>query len=326
MQRLRAFALAALTLSPSVAAAEVNGDAILAQRPPRQLSEFGFFTDLAAQVPAEGVTPYNVASPLFTDYAEKLRFVYATGPAPYQTDAVLDLPVGSALIKTFHYGDRLVETRVLLHQEGGWTAFPYVWNAEGTDADLKIAGADIALDTPHGQIDYRVPNFNQCKACHVSNAGTFSPIGPRIRTLNTGDQLAVLVRAGVLSDAPSDAPAMPDYTDESLPVIERARAYLDINCGHCHAPGHPADTSGLYLTWEETRDIHLGINKRPVAAGRGSGGFDFDILPGEPDASILTFRLASVDPGIMMPELGRSMVHAEGLALIRAYIEALGQR
>ncbi len=317
-----AAALAVLLAAP--VAAEVNGDAILAQRPPRVLSEFGFFADAAAQLPAEGVVPYTVASSLFTDYAEKYRFVYATGPAPYQTDSVLDLPVGSALIKTFAYGDQKVETRVLLHQEAGWTAFPYVWNADGTEAELKLAGADLSLITDHGEIAYRVPNFNQCKACHVNNAGTFAPIGPRVRTLNTGDQLALLAAAGVMDPAPADAPAMPDYMDESVDLALRARAYLDINCGHCHAPGQPADTSGLYLNWEEDRDIHRGVLKRPVAAGRGSGGLEFDIVPGDPEASILHFRMASIDPGIMMPEIGRSIVHAEGLALIAAYIESLG--
>jgi len=64
--------------------------------------------------------------------------------------------------------------------------------------------------------------------------------------------------------------------------------------------------------------------KPPVAAGRGSGGFDYDIVPGDPDHSILLYRLDSTDPGIMMPELGRSTIDQEGVALIRAYIEALG--
>ena len=77
------------------------------------------------------------------------------------------------------------------------------------------------------------------------------------------------------------------------------------------------------LTLEETRPTALGIGKGPVAAGRGSGGLDVGIKPGDPDASILVFRMASTEPGVMMPELGRSLTHDEGLALIREYISGL---
>jgi hypothetical protein len=150
-----------------------------------------------------------------------------------------------------------------------------------------------------------------------------APIGPKLRNLNTGDQLARLLGAGVIGPVPAAAPAMPDYRDETLPIDQRARAYLDINCGHCHAPGHPGDTSGLYLTWEEADPLRLGIHKRPVAAGKGSGQLEFDVVPGDPESSILLYRLTSTDPGAMMPEIGRSMVHLEGADLIRAWITGL---
>ena len=47
------------------------------------------------------------------------------------------------------------------------------------------------------------------------------------------------------------------------------------------------------------------------------------IAPGAPDQSFLLYRLASDDPGIMMPELGRGLVHEEGVALIREWIASL---
>ncbi|MFZ9019746.1 MAG: hypothetical protein ACO2ZX_06150, partial [Paracoccaceae bacterium] len=83
------------------------------------------------------------------------------------------------------------------------------------------------------------------------------------------------------------------------------------------------DTSGLYLNLEEDRPLHLGIHKKPVAAGRGSGGLLVDIDPGRPEKSILYFRMNSLDPGVMMPELGRSTLDQEGLDLIAAYIRSL---
>ena len=84
-----------------------------------------------------------------------------------------------------------------------------------------------------------------------------------------------------------------------------------------------ASNSGLYLNVEETRPAALGVGKGPVAAGRGSGGLRVGIEPGHPDASILAYRMASTEPGVMMPELGRSLTHEEGLALIRAYIAGM---
>ena len=65
------------------------------------------------------------------------------------------------------------------------------------------------------------------------------------------------------------------------------------------------------------------MGKRPVAAGRGSGGFLFAIDPGHPETSILAYRMASSEPGVMMPQIGRTVVHEEGLALVRAYIAAM---
>ena len=62
---------------------------------------------------------------------------------------------------------------------------------------------------------------------------------------------------------------------------------------------------------------------RPVAAGRGSGNFDFVIEPGHPERSILTYRMKSVDPGIAMPELGRASAHDEGVALLGAWIKSM---
>ncbi|MEQ9797495.1 hypothetical protein, partial [Parvibaculum sp.] len=106
-------------------AAAVDDQAILAKKPPRQLSAFGFFADAARQVPATGVLPFAPRTPLFTDFAEKRRFVYLPDgqSAAYDAREAFAFPVGSALIKTFAYaaadrpgGLRLVETRVLLRQ------------------------------------------------------------------------------------------------------------------------------------------------------------------------------------------------------------------
>lgn len=171
-------------------------------------------------------------------------------------------------------------------------------------------------------ISYKVPNQNQCKECHAL-AGAVTPIGPKARNLNDGTQLQALVASGMLDRAPADAPRLARWDDTAAPLAARATAYLQVNCGHCHNPDGAASNSGLFLDRPERDAVARGLLKRPVAAGRGSGNRDFDIDPGHPDNSILLFRMASTDPGIAMPELGRATVHDEALVLLTRWIAAM---
>ncbi|WP_244624395.1 SO2930 family diheme c-type cytochrome [Sphingomonas sp. So64.6b] len=308
----------------------VNDAAIIGDGYPAKLSEFHLFTDIAARTPAPRVTSYTLNTPLFSDYAEKQRYLYVPGGkiAAYDPDKVIDLPVGSALVKTFGYQQsgkfKALETRLLLHRASGWVAIPYVWNADGTDAVLKRAGTRIPVTftDPSGQsrtISYSVPNQNQCKDCHALS-GAITPIGPKIRNLNDGKQLQALLKAGMIDRLPADAPRLARWDDAATPLADRARAYLETNCAHCHNPNGAASNSGLYLDWKQADANARGILKHPVAAGRGSGSNEFDIDPGHPERSILIFRMESTDPGIAMPELGRATVHAEAIALLTRWI------
>ena len=326
----------------------VSDEAILADRPPQLLSGFEFFADAAAQVPADGVIPYDLNTPLFSDHARKHRFVYVPSgkAATYDPTEAFAFPVGSALVKTFAFPAaldapdvdlRLIETRVLLRREDGWQAWAYLWNDEQTDAALKIAGAKVPV-TLSGIADgpvsftYSVPNKNQCKGCHALS-GEIVPLGPKARNLNRDydypegahNQLATWSESGALSGAPDpgDAPSVPDWRDESAPLEARARAWLDVNCAHCHRREGPASNSGLFLTFDESDPVALGIGKRPVAAGRGSGDRAFDVKPGDPDGSILIHRVESTEPGVMMPELGRVLADHDAVKLLREWISSL---
>jgi uncharacterized repeat protein (TIGR03806 family) len=159
------------------------------------------------------------------------------------------------------------------------------------------------------------------------------PIGLAARHLNkpyayadgTANQLAYWQTHGMITGMPPDAniPANADYTNTNESLERRARAYLDINCGHCHRAAGPASTSGLFLDMHETNTTKLGLFKTPVAAGRGSGNLNYDIVPGKPDESILVYRMHATDPGIAMPELGREQVHKEGIAVIKEWIRQM---
>ena len=331
--RLLASACAIVALTFSVGAREPAGVAdgvILSDGLPRVLSDYRFFKDAAGWQPNDRVTPYTLNTPLFSDYAEKYRFIYVPEgqQAKAEGDGLLDFPVGSALIKSFGYEidgkPRLLETRVLLHRADGWLALPYVWNEEQTEAKLKVAGARIPVTftDPSGRersTSYAVPNKNQCKECHALSEAV-TPIGPKARNLTHDGQLAEFVRLGLIDRTPKVEYRVPVWGETSASLNDRARGYLDVNCAHCHNINGSASNSGLFLTYEEDMPVRFGINKRPVAAGRGSGTHDFDIAPGDPDGSIMIYRLNSLDPGISMPEVGRSIVHDEGVALLSRWI------
>ena len=311
------------------------------------------------------VTPYDIATPLFSDYALKLRTVWLPKgeSAKYTPDGAFDFPVGAVITKTFYYrqdgetwngviledkepplqdgvlpmkGLRMIETRVLVHRPDGWTALPYVWNDDQTDAVLKRTGAveRLTIIRRNGDAEefaYLVPNANQCAECHATNATTraIKPIGPKARNLNKPstyapgeNQLDRWVEAGLLTGdypGPDAAPRNADWTDQTAALDARARAYLDANCSHCHNPDGAADTSGLDLE-PKVHGPAMGFCKTPVAAGTGTGGLPFDIVPGAPEKSILLFRMETTDPGAMMPELGRALTHKEGVALIAKWI------
>ena len=233
---------------------------------------------------------------------------------------------------------RLIETRLLVRRQDGWVALPYVWNAEQTEATLARAGDSVPLEmlaadgSQAQQFSYQVPDENQCAGCHATNNSTraIQPIGPRARHLNREDpwhpgenQLTRMAAIGRLEGLPANGiPRNARFDDATAPLEDRARAYLDVNCGHCHSPRGPADTSGLWLDAATADPIHLGLCKPPIAAGQGTGDHLFDIVPGKPEESILVYRMDSLDPGAMMPEVGRATVHEEGVALIRDWIKA----
>jgi uncharacterized repeat protein (TIGR03806 family) len=312
-----------------------------------KLSEYGFFKGkLADLTPSDDVMGYTVNTPLFSNYAEKSRFVKFPpgGYAVYNDSVAFDFPIGTILIKNFYYlvdfrkpekGKRILETRLLINLENGWEAWPYLWNDEQTEAFYDPAGEtkSIAYTDKSGKkitTNYMVPNKNQCKGCHIRGK-EMKPIGLTARQMN-GDflyregkknQLVYWQERGFLqSDQDlSNAPRLAVWNNPSTGDVNlRARAYLDANCGHCHSRLGPASTSGLFLDIHEKDPAHLGVNKSPVAAGRGAGNLQFDIVPGQPNHSILVFRMKTNDPAIAMPEIGREQVDQEGVALIEEWI------
>ena len=247
-------------------------------------------------------------------------------------------------------GEEIIVTRLLLHREDGWVALPYIWDEDMSSAPLTVAGGTrfvewIDANGMNQSTNYEIPDANQCKTCHTklqpetgSGASDLqevvSLIGPKARFLNMDNeydgvvmnQLRYMEQQGILVGVPEDLESIdtvPDWEDTSLPLEDRAKGYLDINCAHCHRPEGFASNSALFLDYWRPVDESYGICKTPVAAGAGSGGLQFDKVPGNAAESITVYRMNSNEPDVRMPEIGRTLVHEEGSALIQEWLNSM---
>ncbi len=290
------------------------------------LSQLKLFKgDLANFQYSDNVYEYSMSTPLFTDYAHKLRVVaIPTGEQMTYTDGgLLEFPDNTIMAKTFYYlnderdaslGKKIIETRVLIKKDGVWLVRNYFWNEDQTDAvlDDDVHGLQVDWIDEMGtarSVDYVVPPNNMCVQCH-SLDGDIVPIGPKARVLNfehKGQNVLQFFKDNLLlAGAPDIAqiPVLPDWSDETLSLEDRARAYLDVNCAHCH------QTGGSY-------NVSFGDN------------FNFTYETSFEDSNIfeertqIRDRMSTKIPGYFMPLIGTSLKHDEGISLMNEYIDSL---
>lgn len=375
---------------------KINYPALLNYNCPR-LENYGLFKD--AEEPRKNASgfgiPYDLNTPLFSDYSSKYRFLYLPPDesgrpqkATYQDHkkcetlnifdcltATLHFPVGTVLAKTFTFKDgsneEIVETRLLIKRKLSngtirWVGMAYEWlkSADGSrHAVLRIEGASRKTTYNYDDIDpaavdakgkrlhyqgtvekYEIPNAGACILCHNGDdleAGA-PPIGPKVRNLNrnyaypdasgTMNQLAYMQMKGLL-DLPGDPNTLermprfnvPGSTGETpnsaADIHKRARAFLEVNCMHCHNVAGNAQNSGLRLdSFAEPMGANHGICKPPIAAGKAAEIGPYDIQPGDSTKSILVGRVASTEPGKRMPPVGRTVLQVEALDLLTQWV------
>lgn len=290
------------------------------------LSEMGVFTAVNSDItPAPGVQLYEINSTLFTDYAKKQRLIRlpeGTTMTPNGNDLLPNFPDNTLIAKTFYYniddrdpslGKLLIETRIFLKIAGQWQAADYIWNEAQTEATYTLNGSQkpISYIDDNGDTQdvlYQIPSQQDCFTCHNNNGSTF-PIGFKLRSMNfvpsyaNQNQLDYFVSQGILEGVTAaGVSVLPDWTDSATYTLdERARAYIDINCAHCHQPGGSVANFGLDFRFEtpfEDTEIYANRNK-------------------------ITDRFASTLPTYRMPQLGRTVVHEEALAMLLEYVDAL---
>jgi len=307
--------------------------------PPSLLSLTGCFEPGKPIQPIAAFFPYEVNSPLWSDGAEKTRFLMVPAGSVVtvkdcdqtpelclpidqggtaEDEGHFDLPVGSILIKTFSLQNKLIETRLLVRLSTlRWKGFSYEWNEDVTEATFLSDYKDRTVGT---QV-WHFPSQVECLLCHTEAAGR--SLGPTTRQLDRvaggGNQLDRMVAAGLLTARPKALAPYPDPRKPG-PVENRARAYLQANCSFCHRPGGSfGDMDMRYAT------SLLDTNLCGVPSARGSGDPELPSLrvaPGKPADSFLSFSMH--DRTIYaMPRLSSNLVDPDGTSVVDQWISGI---
>lgn len=313
--------------------------------PYAKLSSYNFFkSPMKNQVPVVGVVPYDLINTLFTDYAQKNRFIWMPQgvKAQYISDEQpLEFPDGTAVIKNFYYENtlpndetRIIETRLMIRKDGEWKFANYVWNDSQTEAFLDLNGSDTEiswlLNGEFKSTTYRIPSESECFICHKIEESAVL-IGPKPHNMNKVfnfedgpmNQLEKLKRYGYLDaqSLPSNISQMPDWTQVSNPLEDRMRSYLDVNCAHCHQEMAHCGYTPIKLNWEMTSSHdNLGLC---VPVSEPLPGMSFTVTPGNPERSGMYYRFMSTELSIQMPLIGKSMIHEEAGELMYEWISQL---
>ncbi|MCA9581249.1 MAG: PQQ-dependent sugar dehydrogenase [Myxococcales bacterium] len=320
------------TIQELVPNTKVDGDGV-----PIKLSDTGCFADAASHTVAAGVVPFDVAMPLWSDGAGKLRFfAIPDGTTIAATDeGGYTFPVGSVLIKTFTLDEvgrtepRRLETRMFVHHQVGWRGYTWRWDDDQKDGTLLTSHVDEEVVTPNGTVLWGYPSRSECLTCHTEE-GT-RVLGPRTRQLNADfvyggtseNQIRAWTEAGYLDNVmadPSALPAHPHLDDESAPVEERARAYLETNSRISHRPGSPAHV-GMDLRAATPFADTDTCNVEPARGNLGIAGAKL-ITPGNASTSILHARPSRRDAD-RMPPLGSTITHPAAMEILKEWINGL---
>jgi len=288
------------------------------------LSAYNIFKDTPSNlIPTDDFQLLELSSILFTDYAHKQRLVKVPEGTQMTrlNDGSIDFPDGTILTKTFFYynderdttlGKRIIETRLLIKEDNTWNVATYQWNETQTNATLELNGIDTQVSWINENGNnistlYHIPDENECIACHQSNS-TMIPLGTKLRNLNrtverngvTLNQINHLQSVGILNDFQvNQVPSIIDYKGNSNSLSERGRAYLDLNCSHCHNPN----------AWETPAEQDLDFRYETPLNQTGILDEQNEIIELVSDGK--------------MPFIGTTILDQEGVDVIIEYIESL---
>ncbi len=272
----------------------------------------------------EGGFRYEVNVPLWSDGAEKDRMLLLPpgGRIGFRDDGAWEFPVGTTFVKTFRFGDRKLETRLLLHESTGWRGVTYRWNEAGTEARLLEGALTETVSAGGRRRTWYYPSPGECLECHTEAAGFV--LGGRTRQMNRDGQVAELVRRGLFDGEIPDPATLPAFpaVDSDAPVAGRVRAYLDSNCAMCHQPGGPGNAR-IDLR-HSTPLERTGLLEEPGQGDLGVAGAQL-LAPGDPERSLLLVRMLRRGPG-QMPNLATNVPDEPACRSVREWIEGMPRK
>ncbi|MEL6520407.1 MAG: DUF642 domain-containing protein [Pseudomonadota bacterium] len=325
--------------------------------PPALLSDTGAFANLATLEVHPGCVPYDMNVPFWSDAALKSRWLCLPNDGSHNTaaekisfseDGDWSYPVGTVTIKHFELqldetdpnSATRLETRFFVHGTEGWYGVTYRWNEAGTDAELLATGEteEFTIQTASGprQQTWTYPSRGECLVCHSSVANFV--LGPSTRQLNktleypatgiTANQLVTFNALGMFDQSFSNAQitslvnnalTSSPTDDLSLSLSDRARSYLDSNCGYCHLPGGVrGNFDARLVTPFHEQGMVLGEVNENIGITN-----PFVIAPGDLSRSILHVRANSAGLDTSMPPLAKDLVDEAGMAVITEWLNAL---
>ncbi len=319
---------------------------------PRRLSETGLFADVRAQVPAAGVAPYAVGTPLWQDGASARRWIALPGECALETSVrrrrdrernttvpvyTTRWPHGAVLARTVTLGAlaltdaeraRPVETQVLHYDGEAWQAYAYRWNEAGTDAELvPAAGAEMTLRVAAdplagggGARDYvwRFASRAECLRCHNSwHQGVLGFTALQLHGAGEA-QLTRLLADGVVNE--NFAAQVREVAERPKEDWNPARAWLHANCATCHSL-HAGGSANITLNGAVPTAKMAVLGEAPMQGALGLRQPKI-VDPGAPWNSVLAVRLAKLGSG-HMPAVGARDVDVQGLHTIEDWIAGL---
>lgn len=317
---------------------------------PTKLSETGLFSDLKGLVPATGVIPYEINASAWADHATSSRLLGLPGDSQLgvYTSSNIQIgyvagywkfPVDGVLAKTLSLemkqGDpasrRRIETQILHFDGDMWRGYSYLWNDEQTDAvlappegiDRTLAVADPAAPGGTRVQNWHVPSRTECLLCHTTRSGSLVAFHSNQLNLdqNGHNQLDLLNEADVFAEPlPEERPKIVDPHDAGAVLDQRARAYLHVNCAHCHRRGG-GGTAAFDIRHENKIEKAFLLGFRPTQGTFGIHGAEV-VAPGDPYRSLLYYRMAKLGKG-HMPQFGLTLIDTDGLKLMHDWITQL---
>jgi hypothetical protein len=291
------------------------------------LSETGLYADIATRQVASGIEEFHPTYTLWSDGAEKRRWVQLPPGTTIDTSNMNRwvFPVGTRFFKEFAIGGVLLETRLVERYGTGpedyWMG-AFVWKADQSDAVFAADGQADINGTSHD-----APPQKHCGVCHNGEPGRglgFSAL--QLSRKGDGLTLDTLVRQGRLSDPP---PAGVSFHPPGDPAAALALGYLHANCGHCHnlkGTSWPDTQMVLRLELEETVLEQTGVYRSVIDQRLQywrHDGFSQRVVPGDPAASAVIYRMHTRGNRDQMPPLATEIIDSTGIDIVTRWINSL---